>query len=231
MPEMLREVSLLLLADPELSRSEAAQLVRASRDVNILREVQAYILAYSLTGGAEGAWPPDEISRLKSGIAKAGLGEVAIEGINKEQMETAVQAMEQMEFNGIPLSRYSENGYASMLDLVINITKFYLPKADQNDKGYLNRIQSATFQIIRLLDKGVSHREIANLIRNNHESIHAGKEWGENSHGYKFLQEAIEQHPNQEQIDDKNLLDRFNKQTENRVMKLRAIATEELTRK
>jgi len=198
--------------NPDLRFTEAIALKLRSRDLAILQETQAYILEYSLTGGSD-IYPADAVVELKKNSVKDGidLGEVTL--------------------LGIPLSRYSENGYAPMLDRIVNNVSTYLPKMDQGKKGYLNRIDSAALQIMRLLDQGMSHREIADLMRRNRESIHAANEWDYTSKKYKFLEEAVEDHAGQEQIDEDSLLKKFDEQKEQRVMRMRAIAMEELARK
>lgn len=144
-----------------------------------------------LTGGNV---PPDIIKVLKSALAQAGKTEV-----------------QQVQINNIPLSRYSENGFASIVDLVIDNVRTYLPKKDQDNENYLNRIRSATLQIIRLLDQGISHRQIADLIRNNYQSIHQGSERDESTCTYKFLKSMEKQAQDGRQMDDDSLLEKFNK--------------------
>lgn len=219
---------------PELSYREAFRLCFVSRDEDILKETQAHILLYSITGGDA---PHDEVATLKANLAKARRGELkpsdieksdpGITPLNDTQKEAWLQTKEREEYDDIPLSRYSENGYASILDLVANSVKVYLPKMDRDNEKYLSRIQTATFQIIRLLNHGISHRQIADLIRNNIASIRGESVWDEVSKKYKFLEFPAGH--NQGREDDNRLLERFNKQTESRVMRLRSIATEELT--
>lgn len=207
--ESLRRALTLQKTDSGLSLAEAIQLEGRSRDLAIITESQAYILQFMLTGGNVS---PDTIRVLKSALAQV------------EATETG-----QVQINNISLSRYSENGFASVVDLVVDNVRTYLPKKDQDNEGYLNRIRSATLQMIRLLDKGISHRQIADLIRSNYRSIHESTEWEETTRTYKFLHSLEKSTQNGTQIDDESLLYKFNKHTEERVMKLRQIAMGILT--
>jgi hypothetical protein len=208
--ESLRRALTIQKTDSGLSLTEAIQLEGKSRDLAIITETQAYLLQFMLTGGNI---PSDTIKVLKFALAQSGSTETG-----------------QLQINNILLSRYSENGFASIDDMVIDNVRTYLPKKDQDNEDYLNRIRSATLQMIRLLNQGVSHRQIADLIRSNHQSIQNSTEWDETTHNYKFLRlERSSQ--DGAQIDDESLLIRFNKQTEERVTKLKQIAIGVLTQR
>lgn len=211
--------------EPDLSINEARRLQVRSRDLNIILESQAFILEYMLKGA-------DENFDQESILAAKSL----LKGIKEKKSDPAfIELFEKFGINDNSLSQlsesYSKNRFLSILDSVVKRVKKYLPRKDRGDENYLDRMQSATLQIIRLLDQGVNHCQITDLVRDNYESINSGKEYDQSSQKYKFLQRAIEEHSSQEQIDDDSLLKKFNQQMENRVMKVRNIAMEELIKK
>lgn len=89
----------------------------------------------------------------------------------------------------------SGSGSDSIIDLIQNEVKIYLPKSDKNNEGYLNRIQTATLQILQLLDRGISHLQIAELMRRNYVPLQTGNEWDKEAGKYKFFERALEEHP------------------------------------
>lgn len=206
--EFLQGARAIQRSDPRLSLIEAMGLEGSSRDLTILIETQAHILHFMLTGGD---FPPDIILTLKSTAAQSGKTEA-----------------QQLLINNVPLSRYSENGYGPIIDLVVENVKTCLPKKDQDENKYLDRIRCACLQIIRLLGSGVSHIQIANLIKDNYQAIHSGGQWDEENQRYSFLQPSVDRSSTAGQMDDAALLESFNKQNEERVMKIRAIAREAL---
>lgn len=237
LPERLREAAWLRQNDPELSESEVRGLIDQSIDLTILNEVQAYLLEYSLTGGAGGTARPGIVSAYKNKLTQYQEGEHGklaeqdlLEDVDHEIEATSIAFLGQKGFGGIPLQLYSKNGYAPIRELVVSKTKRYLPKSYQDQQKAVRRIKAALLQMIRLLDKGVSHREIAESISNCGESADPGSEWDTEAEEYKFLQRAITEHPGQDKTEN-DLFRKFDKKTEERVMRLRNIAAEELTGK
>lgn len=197
-------------SDTDLSLVEAIQLEGRSRDGAILTETQAYLMSYMLSGGDMSA---ETITTIKKALVQA---------------DTKVGG-ESVLLDDIPLSRYSEGGFAPIEDLVMKEVISYMPKKDRGNGEYANRIHSATVQMVRLLDSGVGHRQIADLLRENYQGINSDQEWDEATGEYKFLSKFIHAQdikPEGEEL----VLKRFNGQNEERAIKIKRIATEELTR-
>lgn len=195
--------------DSDLSLAEAIRLEGRSRDLAILTECQSYVLQYMLSGGSASQ---DMILDLRS--------------IMQYQPNSS---MEKFEVNGLPLSRYLDNGLPPVSDFVIHHVKNYLPKKDQDNPEYIGRINSATLQIVSLLELEVNHSQIAELIRQNYNNIHEGKEWDENLHGYSFLQQAIDERSSESGLNQEALVDSFNEKVENRLSRMRQIALDSIT--
>lgn len=221
------EIEKITDKEQDLTKLDAERLAARARDLSILQETQAYILQYSLTGGSNN---PDYRARSKTLLTEIisiaeQKGQKDIEG---EPIDEFIKRINSSEADGIRFSDFSENGYPPVMGYIEYRLIKYLPEKDRNNKDYLERIHKATTQIIRLLDKGMSHRQIADLMREHRNEIHEGREWDERRKGYKFLQEAIDQNPNQDAIDDEELMKKFNRRTEERVLKIRSIAKDAL---
>lgn len=191
-------------------------------DCTIIWEVQAHILSYMLYRGGVSA------SKIKM-----------LEGQLKDDEEKR-NCLERIERLGLSLDDYSENGYPYIKRYINEIVSHYLPNKYRNRASFLDRISSATEDILKLLALGKSHQEIAELIRKNYESIAAGNEWPEGSNNwshYEFLGKEVFRILGNEKISDVQRTDLRNRwlnageiireETEERLTKLRLIAVEE----
>ena len=201
--QSMRRAVEMVKSEKGLSLAEAIALDGRSRDLAIVTESHAYVVSYMLTGSAR----PGEITMLRDLLA-----------------ERSDADPQKVLMNDIPLTSYSENGFASVVDFVESNVKTYLPQKDQDNPDYLNRIRSVTTQIVKLLAIGASHRQIADLIRENHDSIHGGSQWNESDGGYQFLNLEKSDSLADKLPPDADLVAQFNQQTEARVLKLFKIA-------
>lgn len=202
--QTIARASQMVKSEKGLSYAEAIALDGRSRDLAIVTESHSYVIQYMLTGGD---MRPDQVKTLR---------DVVNEQKNIDPDKILV--------NEIPLTSYSENGFASVLDYVESNVKTYLPQKDRENPDYLNRIRSVTVQIVRLLAIGATNLQVADLIRQNYESIHQGKEWNHQTNGYDFLTlEKTDPLAGSLPPDDE-LVKRFNASIENRVMKVSQIA-------
>lgn len=182
-------------SDPELSLTESIQALERSEDLAILTETQAYLLQYMLSGGSI---QPERIREIRAEFRR-----------DHPDTDETVFVRE------IPLTSYSEAGFPSVADWVYEKVKTYLPKKKQNRAGYQTRIKTATVQMIGLLDQGVSQRQIADLMAENYQAIQRGEGWSERQGVYGFLGKAV---------GGGGLIDKFNRQTEERLGKIQRIA-------
>lgn len=221
-----REVKKIEKKETGIDKIEAQMLARRSRDLSILQETQAYILQYSLTGGTNN---PVETANKKALITEiVGLAsEKGVTQFEGQSIESIINRINETKSNGVTFSEYSENGYAPVLGYIDSLLINYLPKKDRGNGIYRERFRNAAIQIIRLLDKGMSHRQIADLMREKRIDIHEGREWDESRHCYKFLQDAIDQDSNPDALSDESLIEKFTRQTEVRLLKIRSIAKAE----
>lgn len=196
----------------KLSLPEAIALEGRSRDLAIVTETQSFILDYMLAGPAIG---PEVVLRLIE-IMKEDEGD-------NDWKEFAIC--------GVKLGNFPENGVISVVDFVVDSVKSYLPKTDQDNKEYIQRISGFCKQIVKALYFGLSHLEIAQLISENHDSINS--EWNEDIGGYNFLHHVINRLQDEKKIDvvsEETMIKKFDNEALQRLKKIASIAREVLSK-
>ncbi len=195
-------IRLRQLAEGDISWVEASILNNRSRSVTILTEAQAYILTYMLNAGNNGRDFRGQIKRLQ---------ELGVDGTINEQ----------------PLSNFDKNGLLDVREYVYENVKTYLPVKDKNDQEYKDKIHSAVVQILQLLEQGFTHRQIAEMIRDNFDNLQASDMWNADKKEYTFLSTPL-QKPAREESE---LVRDFQQRTSDRYDAVKEVVGEFLHRK
>lgn len=210
---IIREAMQMIKVDDNLKLVEAIQLTGRSRDMAIVTEAQAYLLNYMLRGPSV---PPSVVLQVV-----------------KSLKESNVTNWQNYQINGVTLDSFAENGQMSAIDYIVHSVRSYLPKIDQENEDYLLRISNFCQQLIEALYLGLSHFEIASLIRKNYEEISAGSNWDPENKVYRFLQkeiDALAQKQGMPHAWTLGLDNEFNKRVALRLSKLTKIAEESLSK-
>lgn len=210
--QAMKEAVAMVKDDSSLTLVEAIQLQGRPRDLMIVTEVQAYVLSYMLRGPES---PPKIVMQMIDTLKSADMAD-----------------WQNVTINGVALGSIPENGQMSVVDCVLESVRRYLPKIDQDNEIYTQRIDAFCQQVIRALHLGLDHLQIANLIRVNYEKISSGADWDPINKAYRFLQKEIDELLEKRVVSDTwslEAVDQFNKKTTSRLEKIAEIAQQSLS--